>query len=58
MIEVVIRILGVGGGSEEKSVGNFAASASGVKSRFVLVVDFVGLVARSVAVRFVRLLHI
>lgn len=43
---------GVGGGSEEKRVGNLAARASGVKSRFVLVEDLVGLVARSVAVRF------
>ncbi len=50
-MEVVMRILGVGGGSEEKRVGNLVASASGVKSRFVLVVDLVGLVARSVAVR-------
>ena len=49
-MEVVIRILG-GGGSVEKREGNLAASASGARLRFVLVVDCVGLVARSVAVR-------
>ncbi len=37
--EVVSRILGTGGGSSEKSVGNFRASEEGVRSRFVLVVD-------------------
>lgn len=45
-----MRIFGVGGGSVVKSVGNLAANASGVRSRFVLVVDCVGLVARSLAV--------
>ena len=34
----------------EKMVGNLAARASGVKSRFVLLVDWVGDVARSVGV--------
>ena len=48
--EVVIRIFGTGGASVEKMVGNLAARASGVKSRFVLLVDWVGDVARSVAV--------
>ena len=47
---VVIRIFGVGAGSVEKRVGNLAARASGVKSRFVLVVDWMGLVALAVAV--------
>jgi hypothetical protein len=35
--------------SEVKSVGNLAANASGARLRFVLRVDWVGLVARSVA---------
>ena len=45
-----MRIFGVGGDSMEKREGNLAANASGVRSRFVLIVDWVGLVARSVAV--------
>lgn len=47
---VVINILGVGAESVEKRVGNLAARASGVQSRFVLVVDCTGLVALAVAV--------
>lgn len=46
-----MRILGVGGFSIAKRVGNLAANTSGVRSRCVLVVDCVGLVARSVAPR-------
>ena len=46
-----MRILGVEGFSIAKRVGNLAANASGVRSRCVLVVDCVGLVARSVAPR-------
>ena len=42
--------LGVGGLSVANRVGNRAASASGVRSRLVLMVDWAGLVARSVAV--------
>ena len=52
--EVVIRIFGVGGMSVEKRFGNLAARASGVKFRALVVVDWFGLVARSVAVRFVE----
>ena len=37
--EVVMRILGVGGGSSEKSVGNFCEREDGVRSRFVLAVE-------------------
>ena len=48
--DVVIRIFGMGGASVEKMVGNLAARASGVKSRLVLLVDWVGDVARSVGV--------
>lgn len=44
-----MRSLGVVGFSVPKRVGNLAARASGVRSRLVLVVDCVGLVARSVA---------
>ncbi len=47
-----MRSLGVGSGVVEKRVGNLLANASGLRSRFVLVLvaDCVGLVARSVAV--------
>ena len=61
---VVMRILGVGGGSEEvveveeepaaaKRVGNFRARASGARERFVAAeaVERVGEVARAVAER-------
>ena len=37
--EVVRRILGTGGGSSEKSVGNLRAKDEGVRSRLVLVVE-------------------
>lgn len=37
--EVVRRILGTGGGSSEKRVGNLRASEEGVRSRLVLVVE-------------------
>lgn len=43
-----MRVLGAGGGVE-KRVGKRAARAEGVRSSFVLVVEWVGLVARSVA---------
>ena len=49
-MDVVMRIFGIGGDSIEKREGNLAARASGVRSRFVLVVECTGLVARSVAV--------
>lgn len=58
-MEVVMRILGVGGGSldvelaEAKRVGNFRARASGARERFVAAeaVERVGEVARAVAER-------
>ena len=49
--EVVTRILGRADGSLLKRVGKRRARVSGARSRFVLVVDCWGLVARSVAVR-------
>ena len=53
--EVVIKVLGSFGVSVEKRVGNLAARAEGLRSRFVLVVEWRGEVARSVAVRWVCL---
>lgn len=49
-MEFVIRIFGSFGRSVEKRVGNFKARDSGVMSRFVLVVEWIGLVALSVGV--------
>lgn len=55
--EVVMRVLGSLGFSVENRVGNFAARAEGLRSRCVLVVEWRGEVARSVAVRGVFLLE-
>lgn len=47
-MEVVMRIFGIGGESVVlNKVGNFAARASGVRERFVDVVEGAGEVARS-----------
>ena len=41
-----MRILGIGGGSSEKSIGNLALSAEGVSSKLVDVVEAAMLGAR------------